>query len=165
MTKSAEGEFVKNLDRSRIANEARASLFLRLHCDAASGTGTAVYYPTRQGTAKGVTGPSREVLARSKAAAIPFHRAYAAALKGYLRNNGLKSDLQTAVGAKQGALTGSIHSRVPVLLVEMCVLTNSRDEAFLASKIGHSRMVRALEAGTLAALAAQEAVRRKENRL
>ena len=86
-----------------------------------------------------------------------FHRAYAAALRGHLRDNGLKSDLATAVGAKQGALTGSIHSKVPVLLVEMCVLTNRKDEAFLASKSGHDRMVAALEAGTLAALSATRA--------
>lgn len=154
LTKNAEGTFVKNLERSRVANAANADLFLRLHCDAAAGTGTAVYHPTRRGTSNGVTGPSKDVLARSHAVAVPFHRAYAAALRGHLRDNGLKSDLATAVGAKQGALTGSIHSKVPVLLVEMCVLTNRKDEAFLASKNGHDRMVAALEAGTLAALAA-----------
>lgn len=154
LTKDAEGTFVKNLERSRIANEANADLFLRLHCDAAAGSGTAVYHPTRQGTSRGFIGPSREVLARSRRAAVPFHRAYAAALKGHLRDNGLKSDLATAVGAKQGALTGSIHSKVPVLLVEMCVLTTRKDEAFLLSRSGHARMVRALEAGTLSALQA-----------
>ncbi len=154
LTKAAEGTFVKNLDRSRIANEAGADLFLRLHCDAAAGTGTAVYHPTRTGMSNGVIGPSRAVLSRSHSAAVSFHRAYAAMLKGHLRDNGLKSDLATAVGAKQGALTGSIHSEVPVLLVEMCVLTNRKDEAFLLSRSGQARMVAALEVGTVAALQA-----------
>lgn len=76
----------------------------------------------------------------------------AKSLKGSLRDNGLKTDVQTAVGAKQGALTGSIFSQVPAVLVEMVVLTNRRDEAFILSKSGRAKMVEALTAGVLAAV-------------
>jgi N-acetylmuramoyl-L-alanine amidase len=59
----------------------------------------------------------------------------------------------TAVGAKQGALTGSIFSLVPVILVEMVVLTNSVDEAFFL-KHGKTKLADALEQGVVAAVRA-----------
>ena len=77
----------------------------------------------------------------------------AAGLKGALRDNGCLPDIRTAVGSKQGALTGSIWSQVPVVLVEMCVLSNAKDEAFLLSEVGQERMAKALAAGVEAALA------------
>ena len=61
--------------------------------------------------------------------------------------------MQTAVGGRQGALTGSVFSKVPVLLVEMVVLTNAKDEAFILSKQGRALMVDALAKGVLAAVA------------
>jgi N-acetylmuramoyl-L-alanine amidase len=75
-------------------------------------------------------------------------------LAGRLRDRGLKSDMATRVGAQQGALTGSIYSHVPVLLVEMCVLTNPHDEALVATDEGQETMARALAQGVMAALAA-----------
>jgi N-acetylmuramoyl-L-alanine amidase len=152
LTKSREREFVRNLDRSAIANRARADLFLRLHCDAAAGSGFAVYFPSQPGTSGGKTGPSAEVLAASKQAADRFHAAMSRRLRSAHRDNGLKTDLATAVGARQGALTGSIFSEVPVLLVEMCVLTNPRDEAWIGSRAGRQLMIDALTEATLAAI-------------
>src|SRR6184192_2548016 len=49
MTKSAEEELVRNKDRALVANQARAALMIRLHCDASEERGYAVYYPDRQG--------------------------------------------------------------------------------------------------------------------
>jgi len=49
-------------------------------------------------------------------------------------------------------LTGSIYSRVPVLLVEMCVITNLGDEAFISSERGRAKMVEALRAGIRASV-------------
>jgi N-acetylmuramoyl-L-alanine amidase len=56
------------------------------------------------------------------------------------------------VGSRHGALIGSIFSKVPVVLVEMVVLTNAKDEAFLLSAKGRSAMAEALAKGVLAAL-------------
>ncbi len=152
LTKSKIDQKVLNRERSAIANKNKVDLMVRLHCDAAAGSGFAVYYPSRKGTARGVTGPSQAVLTRSKAAANRFHAAMAKTLAGSLKDNGLKTDLATAIGAKQGALTGSIHSQVPVLLVEMVVLTNPKDEAFVVSRSGRAALVEALTQGVLAAV-------------
>lgn len=152
MTKRSESEFVRNKTRAETANKAQADLMVRLHCDSASGSGFTCYYPSQKGKVDGITGPSDAVLKISKSKALLFHTAVAAVLKGKLRDNGLKGDLATAVGHKQGALTGSIYSKVPVVLIEMVVLTNRADEAFLSSKKGQAEMADALAAGVLAVL-------------
>lgn len=162
LTKSSEKQFVKNLDRSAIANRNKADLFLRLHADAVPERGFASYYPSQQGRAQGKTGPSRSVIERSRAAAQAFHPAVIRALTGRLNDRGLRTDLQTAVGAKQGALTGSIFSQVPVILVEMATLTEPEDEQVVKTKEGQQMMARALEAGVEAALAALRALRQKK---
>src|SRR5207247_2833776 len=81
MTKSAETEFVTNRDRAERANRARAVLLVRLHTDANRGRGFAVYYPDRQGTSNGMTGPSASVIVKSRKAAEAVHVGMAAALQ------------------------------------------------------------------------------------
>ena len=152
LTKVGQEQMVRNRDRAAIANNSHADLMVRLHCDADSGSGFAVYYPAKQGTSQGVTGPSARVIEASAKASKRFHLAMAAKLKGDLKDNGLKSDEKTAVGGRQGALTGSIFSKVPVLLVEMVVLTNRSDESFILSRAGKAAMVDALAAGVEAAV-------------
>src|SRR5437879_6383564 len=78
MTKKSEGDFVTNKDRAAIANESDADLFLRLHADAGKSTGFTIYYPRKEGTVHGVTGPSKDVLQSSAAAAKQFHTALGA---------------------------------------------------------------------------------------
>jgi N-acetylmuramoyl-L-alanine amidase len=151
LTKSSERERVTNKRRAEIANEANANIMIRLHCDASNGSGFAVYYPAKPGKVNGVTGPSASVIASSGRAARLVHGAMARLLKGALNDNGLKTDTQTAVGGRQGALTGSIYSKVPAVLVEMVVLTNRKDEAYILSKKGRAQMVEALAQGVLAA--------------
>lgn len=156
MTKSRENERVTNRRRAEIANEARAGLMLRLHCDSAPASGTSTYYPDTAGTAPdGARGPSPDVIERSRKLAKPFHEALMRGLKGALSDRGLLTDRQTGIGAKQGgALTGSIYSRVPVLLVEMCVLNNPHDEAFAATPDGEAKLASSLRDGVVAALSA-----------
>ena len=151
MTKTHEEEMVTNRRRAEIANASGAVLLLRLHCDASNGTGFAVYYPAAPGTSGGVTGPGQDVIDRSTEAASRFHKAMVSSLDGTLASEGLKTDRETAVGSKQGALTGSVFSKVPTVLVEMVVLTNPRDEDWILSKAGEAAMVAALEAGAKAA--------------
>lgn len=153
MTKKSLEERVTNTQRAQIANTSKASLFLRLHCDAVGGSGFAVYYPDRQGKAKdGSVGPSASVLSASKPIAQSLHRSLAQGLKGSLADRGLFTDRATLIGGKQGALTGSIFSKVPVVLVEMAVLTNPKDEEFIAGTAGQKLFVSSLEAGIDAAL-------------
>ncbi|RYG24981.1 N-acetylmuramoyl-L-alanine amidase [bacterium] len=152
MTKQVEREFVRNRRRAEIANEAKADLMVRLHCDGSPRPGFAVYYPDRQGRAEGRTGPSAEVIRRTAPLARRFYAALARGLKGDLDDQGLMSDTRTAVGGKQGALTGSIFSKVPVVLVEMATITLKRDEAFMLSQVGQRKMAEGLRAGVRAAL-------------
>lgn len=152
LTKGAVGQKVTNRRRAEIANAAGAHLMVRLHCDSAGGGGLAVYYPDRQGTRYGVTGPSRQVIDASRRAAGAFYPVAVAALRGQIRGRGIHGDSGTYVGGKQGALTGSIFARVPVFTVEMVVLTQQHDDDFMASEQGRSAMARALAAGVIAVL-------------
>jgi N-acetylmuramoyl-L-alanine amidase len=153
MTKTSEMEVVTNIRRAQIANDAHASLAVRIHCDAGSRSGFATYYPGTQGKSHGVTGPSDEVIQLSHAAAERFHPAVIEALHGAVGDRGLHTDSATMIGGRQGgALTGSVFSKVPVLLVEMAVLQNAHDDAFIASDAGQEQMAKALAAGVRAAV-------------
>ncbi len=134
LTKDSMNQMVRNQQRAEVGNKVGANYVIRLHCDAADGRGFSTYYPSRQGTVRGVTGPSAQVIAESKKFAAVFHPALARELSGHLRDRGPKTDLQTAVGVRQGALTGSIFSQVPVVLIEMAVLTNPQDEAWIEKR-------------------------------
>ena len=125
---------------------------VRLHCDSDAGSGFATYAPDRAGKSGNVKGPSPDVIARSRKMGRVFHETLSHALAGVLIDRGYKTDLQTAVGAKQGALTGSVFSQVPVVLVEMCVLTNPKDEAFVSTPSGLMELADALTKASLAAL-------------
>ena len=158
-TKIRESQVVANRRRAEIANAAHADLFLRLHCDSGEQSGIATYYPDRQGRRFGVTGPSLKVMESSRRAARSFQPAVADALRGDLRDAGIKGDSQTGVGGKQGALTGSIFSQVPALTVEMCVLTNAHDYRFMKTYAGQDAMAHALLAG-VEAVAVEEREKR-----
>ena len=150
LTKLVEEELVTNRHRAEIGSLHQADVMVRLHCDAGSHRGTATFYPDRQGTRWGVTGPSPEVIARSEAFARVFHPAMIAALGPGWPDLGIKGDSKTAVGSQQGALTGSIFSEIPVVTVEMVVITQPDDEAFIAGEEGQDRMARAIVAGIVA---------------
>ncbi len=152
MTKTSEDQFATNVYRASVANNAKADLMVRLHCDDSRESGFTTYYPERQGRSGKTLGPKKALLAKIAPIAKLFHKELAASLKGVLTDQGLKGDEKTAVGRHQGALTGSIFSTVPVVLVEMCVLTNTKDEKFIMSDKGQDRMAEALCRATLAAV-------------
>ena len=151
LTKKSVGQKVANQRRAEIANSSKAALMVRLHCDATGGSGSAVYYPDKTGKKGQKVGPSAWVRGESKRKAKLFYGAYASELDGALEIRGLLTDRETYIGKKQGALTGSIYSHVPVLLVEMVVLTNSDDEQFLEDG-GFNKLTQALRAGVRAAV-------------
>lgn len=147
MTKDSVNQNMTNEERAAIANRVRAHLFVRLHCDAGSGAGAATFYPARQGETGGVRGPGPSVITASRQCARLFHPAMMRSLSGLLRDRGIRTEAQTQIGARQGALTGSIFSRVPVVLIEMCVLSNPHDEAFITSGYGQQSMAFSLADG------------------
>lgn len=149
LTKHASDEYVTNRARAEIANAAGAALFLRLHCDTGTGSGYALYYPRRQGRLSGMTGPSFAVIAGSRRAAEALHRGMTAVLGSTLPDNGIHGDEATQVGSRQGALTGSIYSRVPVVTVEMVYLSHPADAGFITSEAGAVLMASALCTGIL----------------
>jgi N-acetylmuramoyl-L-alanine amidase len=147
MTKSSERQTVTNVARAEIGNRARAALVVRLHCDASSDSGYAVYYPDRTGTAQGRTGPSDDVMRQSAAAAESMHVSMARILGARLKDGGVRGDSKTAIGSEQGALTGSIFSQVPVVLIEMVTLSNPHDARFIEDVKGESLMAQAIANG------------------
>lgn len=149
MTKASEDELVRNKERALVANRAQASLMIRLHCDASTERGFAIYYPDRQGRAKdGTKGPGPSVIEESRRAAEAVHSGLAEGLNGALEDNGVRTDFQTKVGRDQGgALTGSIFSEVPVVTIEMVVLSNDSDAEFIKTEEGQRRMAEAIALG------------------
>jgi N-acetylmuramoyl-L-alanine amidase len=154
MTKDKQDTLVRNRDRAEIANRAGALLLVRLHCDTGRDSGFVVYYPDREGTAEGKTGPSAAVRTASVGAAIMIHATMAEALEGYLHDGGILGDSKTYVGSKQGALTGSIFSEVPVVTVEMVVLSHERDARFIESDSGVALTSNAIAIGVARFVAA-----------
>jgi len=146
-TKQTENEYVTNRRRAEIANAHHAALLLRLHCDTGQGSGITLYYPDRQGTHQGQTGPPRRIRTESLAAAAQIHQGTVAMLGTALHDNGIKGESVTARGRIQGALTGSIFSQAPVVTVEMVFLSNARDARFIQSAAGQQRMADALATG------------------
>jgi N-acetylmuramoyl-L-alanine amidase len=149
MTKSRMDERVTNRQRANIANSAKSHLMLRIHADAGGGTGFTIYYPRKQGTKDGVTGPSQSVMQASAVAAKHMHTAMAEKLKGKLKDNGLRGDEQSYVGQRQGAFTGSIFSQVPVMLIEMCFLDNKNDAEWIKVEANKNLMAHAIAAGAI----------------
>lgn len=147
LTKRSESELVSNTERAGIGNRANAMVMVRLHCDASSDSGFAVYHPDRKGTVDGVTGPSDAVIAASRTAAVSIHASMAELLRGHLKDGGVRGDSRTLVGSRQGALTGSIHSRIPTVLVEMVTLSNPSDAQFIKRENGQRLMARAIARG------------------
>ncbi len=147
MTKESESQLVRNKDRAIKANEAGAGIMVRLHCDSSSSRGYALYYPDRTGTKEGVTGPSPEVRAASRRAAVELAGEMKRVLRGDIPLAGVKGDSQTFIGGKQGVLTGSIFSQVPVVTIEMVVLSNKQDAAFIKTTDGQNKMAQAIAAG------------------
>jgi len=153
MTKKKVGEKVTNKRRAEIANGANAyktatAAFIRLHCDEGGGSGFSWYYPDRAGKKGGITGPSKAVQKNSHSLAWVMNDAMKPVLKGHLKSNPIKTDAATFVGGKQGGvLTGSIYSKVPTALIEMCFINKKKDARFIASEKGQNKMADALLAG------------------
>lgn len=148
MVKAAEKQYLTNKNRAGIANEAKADLLIRLHCDhAPGGRGFATFFADKQGRDGKKVGPPTAIIAKLKTYGPKFHRAVIASLNGLLPDRGYHSDRATKVGGQYGALKGSIHAEVPSILVEMAVLNSAQDEAVIASSSGRKAVAKAIRKG------------------
>lgn len=154
MTRSSELQSVENKDRARMANNAGAALTVHLHCDSAPTTGFAIYYPDREGVndykddpENGFRGPPLQVRAASRVLADFMQKGMKEMLAGSLAPRGVLGDSRTLVGSRQGALTTSIFSTIPTITIEMAVMNNKHDMAFIKSEAGQEKMAQAIAAG------------------
>lgn len=127
-----------NVARARIANRARAALFLRVHADGATSAsvrGTHVLHPAWR------RGWTDDVHAASRRAA----RLVQAELRGALGfpDRGLQ---------ERADITGFNWSNVPVVLAEMGFMTNPTEDRILAAAAGRRQAAMGLCRGTLRVL-------------
>ncbi|HVT11936.1 MAG TPA: N-acetylmuramoyl-L-alanine amidase [Fimbriimonadaceae bacterium] len=146
-TKTRLDQYVTNRQRAAIANRSRCNLMVRIHADSGRRGGFGVYYPSHPGTALGKTGPSPQVIAASTHAARLFHLGVAEELRGQLPDDGLYGDDKSFVGRQQGALTASVFSQVPVVLIEIGFLDNPHDSQWLKVPANLDRMADAIVQG------------------
>ena len=127
------GKSIGNVTRARIANRARAALFVRIHADGStdrSRRGTSVLYPALR------RGWTDDILPESRTAARVIQRDLRAAL-GF-RDLGI---------VPRSDLTGFNWSDVPVVLAEVGFLTNPREDRLLSSRTYQRRAARGLTQG------------------
>jgi len=113
------GTSIGNIARARIANRARAGLFLRIHADGSNDPatrGTHTLYPAYR------RGWTDDVYAQSKRAAAIVQRALRSSLGFPDRGLQERSDY-----------TGFNWANVPVILVEMGFMTNPTEDRLLAT--------------------------------
>ena len=113
------GTSIGNIARARIANRARARLFLRIHADGSTdpaARGTHTLYPAYR------RGWTDDVYAQSKRAAVIVQRALRSSLGFPDRGLQERSDY-----------TGFNWANVPVILVEMGFMTNPTEDRLLAT--------------------------------
>ncbi|MBF0499493.1 MAG: N-acetylmuramoyl-L-alanine amidase [Candidatus Riflebacteria bacterium] len=158
LTRDQKSHLTTNRARAECANHLNAAIMLRLHCDTGSGRGFTYYFPDHEGAAGGKRGPAPEIIAESRKAAREIFEGSRIILATHLRDNGIKTDRETAVGGRLCALIGSIWSEVPVVTIEMVFLNNSGDASFIASPDGQNLVAEALASGIERYLA----TRRKE---
>jgi N-acetylmuramoyl-L-alanine amidase len=133
-TRTARTSF-GNIERARIANDARAALFLRIHADGAASPaarGTHILYPAR------IAGWTDDIYPASKRAA-----------------GIVQAELVRALGFPDRGLqehtdfTGFNWSNVPVILVEMGFMTNPTEDRALGTSAVRDRAAVGLCRGTL----------------
>jgi N-acetylmuramoyl-L-alanine amidase len=133
-TKTA-GTSMGNVARARIANRARAALFLRIHADGSSdpsARGSHTLYPALR------RGWTDDVYAQSKRAARIVQANLVRALRFPDRGLQERSDF-----------TGFNWADVPVILVEMGFMTNRTDDRLLATEAYQLRAAAGLCRGAL----------------
>jgi N-acetylmuramoyl-L-alanine amidase len=134
MTRNRQtGVSMGNVARARIANRARAALFVRIHADGStdrSRNGTALLYPAQR------RGWTDDILPESRVAAQKLQRALVRSLGS--RDLGIVA---------RSDLTGFNWADVPAVLPELGFLSNPREDRLLNSPRYQRRAARGLRNG------------------
>lgn len=152
LTKKQLDQLVSNPRRSIIANDAGASLMVRIHCDAGPSQGYTIYYPNKTGYDGKNYGPGKFVRVSSRIAAYHIRSGMNHELSGVLKDRGVRGESRTKVGEWKGALRGSVYVKVPVVTIEMVFLTNFHDSEFIKTESGQNKMAKAIADGIILAL-------------
>lgn len=132
MVRTSQSVSIPNSRRAKIANEARAALFVRLHCNGWSGA-----------SARGVLtiAPAKNrwtsrIVKKSVRAGRAIQRA--TVRRTHARNRGI---------ARRGDLSGFNWSKVPTTLIEMGFMSNPAEDRKLASSAYQNRLATGIADG------------------
>lgn len=135
MTRETDDVLVGNVRRAEIANQVKADLFLRIHCDGSANQqrkGISVLYPG----SKYIT--DKAMLDKSYAASQ-------ALLDSLIAQTGAKN-----LGLiKRDDLTGFNWSKVPSTLVEMGFMTNTDEDRLLSQPDYQAKLVKGMAEGVI----------------
>ena len=137
MIRTKQNVNIPNSARAKTANSVKADLFIRLHCDSA-GSKTRGVLTLVPGKNKW-TGP---IMKKSAKAGSAIHKAT-------LKATGAKSRGIT----QRTDMAGFNWSKVPCVIVEMGVMSNSTDDRLLASSTYQNKLARGMTNGIMAYLA------------
>ena len=140
MIRTTQNVDIPNSKRAQIANQAKADLTIRIHCDGSTDPSVHGFFTLYPATIKGWTD---DIAATSKQAATIIQRDAVAATGAQDRGLQERSDL-----------TGFNWSDVPVALVEMGFMTNAAEDKQLESGTYQDKIVRGLTKGIVDFLSA-----------
>lgn len=135
MTRTSEDVNISNIERAKMANEAGAQLFIRIHCDAfdnSSARGIHVLYPAS------LEGWTDDIYSSSRRAARLAQSALVAATGANDRGLDEREDM-----------TGFNWSNVPVIMPELGFMTNPDEDRLLATSAYQQKLAVALADATV----------------
>ena len=142
MTKQSVSQNLSNVERTEIANSAKADVFLRVRCSSTNESGIATFYPAKAVLVGNIKRPSAEVLAVSLEAATLFHETLIQSLGPTFDDRGLHARTK-----KQGNATSAIFSKTPVIVVELGDINDSKDARILETVRGQATFTKAITFG------------------
>jgi N-acetylmuramoyl-L-alanine amidase len=135
MVRTTENVNIPNSKRAKIANDAKAGLFIRLHCDGATSKSTHGFLTLVPGRNKW-TGP---ILTASARAGRDIQRTAVAATGALSRGITPRSDM-----------SGFNWSHVPSVIVEMGLMTNPAEDRLLSNAAYEQKLAQGIANGILA---------------